>query len=288
VRRAAASAFRQEVAETNDYVVVVSEADIIRATGSRPVTQRTLVSDLRRLGVPPAEVVIVHSSLSAIGWVGGGPHGVVLALEEVLGDDGTLVMPAHSGALSEPSQWQNPPVPESWWPIIRAETPAFDPDLTPTRQMGAIVDCFRTQPGTMRSSHPQFSFAARGPRAADITNDHSLEYGLGERSPLARVYDLNGYVLLLGVGHANNTSIHLGEYRLDGAGQKTTTNGAPVTVEGERRWVEFEDIELDESDFDRLGNDFESETTALKSGESVSQKRASCRRGRSSTTRSVG
>ena len=223
------------------------------------------MSDLRRLGVPSGEVVMVHSSLSAIGWVCGGPHAVVLALEETLGG-GTLVMPAHTGALSEPSQWENPPVPESWWPVIRAQTPAFDPAMTPTRMMGAIVECFRGQPGTIRSSHPQYSFIARGPRAKDITENHALDDGLGEKSPLARIYDLDGYVLLLGVGHGNSTSIHLGEYRAATIGKEATTNAAPVMVAGERRWVEFEDIELDETDFDRLGRDFESDTDSVTVG----------------------
>jgi aminoglycoside 3-N-acetyltransferase len=243
----------------------MSEADVIKQTGPQPVTQKSLVSDLRRLGVPSGEVVLVHSSLSALGWVCGGPHAVVLALEDVVGN-GTLVMPAHTAALSEPSRWENPPVPESWWPVIRADTPAFDPAMTPTRAMGAIVECFRTQPGTMRSSHPQYSFAARGPSAPEITKDHSLDYGLGERSPLARIYDGNGFVLLLGVGHENNTSMHLGEYRLEVAEKRTTSNAAPVMAAGERRWVEFEDVDLDETDFDRLGRDFESDTGAVKTG----------------------
>jgi aminoglycoside 3-N-acetyltransferase len=243
----------------------MSEIDVIEKTRTGPVTQTTLVNDLRRLGVPSGEVVIVHSSLSALGWVCGGPQAVVLALEEVVGE-GTVVMPAHSGALSEPSQWENPPVPESWWPVIRAETPAFDPALTPTREMGAIVDCFRGQPGCMRSSHPQFSFVARGARAHEITAEHSLDYGLGEASPLARAYDLDAYVLLLGVDHANNTSIHLAEYRAAGLKKDKITNGAPVILEGARRWVEFEDIELDETDFARFGRDFESDTEAVSVG----------------------
>jgi len=241
------------------------EAEIIGATGSTPVTAARLVTDLKRLGVPPGEVVLVHSSLSAMGWVCGGPQAAVLALEEAVAS-GTLVMPAHSGSLSEPSVWAHPPVPESWWPVIRAETPAFDPALTPTRAMGAIVECFRTQPGTMRSSHPQDSFAARGPRSAEVLDGHSLEESLGERSPLARIYDLDGYVLLLGVGHANNTSIHLAEYRADFTGKRTSTNGAPIIVDGRRRWIEFEDLILNEDDFERLGADFEADTKWVTTG----------------------
>ena len=85
---------------------------------------------------------------------------MILGLEEVIGDEGTLVMPAHSSDLSDPSIWKNPAVPESWWEMIKENMPDFEPDLTPTRQMGAIPECFRKQSGVLRSNHPQVSFAA--------------------------------------------------------------------------------------------------------------------------------
>jgi len=91
----------------------------------------------------------------------GGAPVVILALEQVLGEEGILVMLTYSEDLSEPSYWKHPAVPEEWWQLIRDESPAFMPDLTPTRQIGAIPECFRKQNGT-RSNHPQTSFAARG------------------------------------------------------------------------------------------------------------------------------
>lgn len=225
-----------------------------------PATVESLTADLSILGVKAGSTLLVHSSLAALGWVCGGPAAVVLALEQALGPDGTLVMPTHSGDLSEPSQWDNPPVPESWWPLIRAHAPAFDPGLTPTRMMGAIVECFRSQERVLRSYHPQVSFAARGLRAAVITAGHSLEFGLGEQSPLARVYELDGDVLLLGVGHGNSTSLHLAEYRADWAGKRAEMEAGPVLVEGQRQWVEFEDITRNEDDFVELGAAFAAET----------------------------
>ena len=229
----------------------------------QPNTVASMVAELLTLGIEPGMTLLVHSSLSALGWVAGGPVAVVLALEQVLGQNGTLVMPTHTTGLTEPSLWQNPPVPEAWWETIRHETPAFDPAISPTRKMGAIVECFRTQPRTLRSTHPHVSFAARGPNAAAITAKHSLEAGLGEESPLARIYDLGGYVLLLGVGHGNNTSLHLAEYRATYAGKALTTQGAPMLVAGERQWVTFDDLDWSDSDFPQLGADF-AHTTGLE------------------------
>ena len=165
-------------------------------------------------------------------------------------------MPTHSTDLSEPSQWENPPVPESWWQTIRKTMPAYDPDLTPTRSMGKIAETFRKQKGVLRSGHPQHSFSAYGPQASYITNNHSLAYGLGKDSPLARIYDLHGFVLLLGVGHSSNTSIHLAEYRANFPTKRLIREGAPISQAGSRVWTTFEDIDVDASDFDHIGEDF--------------------------------
>lgn len=233
----------------------MTEADAVAGV-DRPATRATLATDLRALGVEEGEVLLVHSSLSRLGWVAGGAQAVVLALLDTLGPDGTLVMPTHS-AFGEPSRWQHPPVPESWWQVIRDGSPAFDPALTPTRQMGAVVECFRHVPGVVRSDHPASSFAARGPHTERVTGGHELAFGLGEGSPLARLYELGARVLLLGVGHGNNTSLHLAEHRADPPVCETYREGAPVTVAGERRWVTYDELAVDEDDFEELGAAFD-------------------------------
>jgi len=231
----------------------MSEAEAI-ASRKIPVTRSSLAKELSALGIRAGDTLMVHSSLRRIGWVAGGPVAVVQALMDVLGPSGTLVMPTHSTDYSDPSHWQSPPVPSNWWQTIRDHMPAYHPDFTPTREMGAVAECFRTFPEVRRSSHPTCSFAAWGRKAAFVTEKHGLDFPLGEGSPLARVYELDGGVLLIGVEHDRNTSFHLSEARA--GSRKVLNQGAPIYVEGFRDWKPYKDYESDVELFLAMGADF--------------------------------
>ncbi|MFL1377597.1 aminoglycoside N(3)-acetyltransferase [Nocardiopsis protaetiae] len=227
-----------------------------------PRTRASLARDLADLGLLPGETVLLHSSLSALGWVCGGAQAVVQALLDALGPDGTLVVPAQTMDNSDPSQWGNPPVPESWWPAIRDHTPGFDPLTTPSAYMGRIPELVRTLPGAVRSPHPQTSFAAVGPRAHALLDHHPLACRLGDGSPLGRLLDAR--VLLLGTGYDSCTAFHLAEYRVPEP--RTETVGCAVaTPDGGRAWATFTDTVLDSDDFTALGGDFEA-TGAVTTG----------------------
>ena len=238
----------------------MDEKTVIEESTIGPITIDSLINEFSIIGIKAGMTLLVHSSLSSLGWVCGGPVAVIYALEAVLGVEGTLVMPTHSSGLSDPADWENPPVPEDWWEIIRQTVPAFDVNMTPTRGMGAIAECFRKQPGVLRSNHPRDSFAAWGRYAETIVKDHSLDFSLGEQSPLARLYDLEAWVLLLGVSHANNTSLHLAEYRAEFEGKQVVQNGSPILVDGNRQWVKTKDVDLDDGDFLQIGRAFAVET----------------------------
>ncbi len=233
----------------------MTEADAT-AKAPAPRTPRSLAANLRGLGVVEGDIVLVHSSLGAIGWVAGGQVGVIEALLAAVGVAGTIVMPAHSGQMSDPAHWQNPPVPADWVETLRAETPAFDPLKTPTRQMGAIAELFRTWPGAIRSNHPTSSFAALGPAAKAITDDHRLESPLGEHSPLMRLYERGAKVLLLGVGFDRCTALHLAE-QWAWPDMEPERSGSPIMVDGQRRWVAYDAPGLGDSDqFGAIGTVF--------------------------------
>lgn len=200
----------------------------------------------------------VHSAMSKLGWIVGGAQTVITGLLDAIGPAGTLLMPAHSAQLSEPSNWRMPPAPEDWWPTIRAEMPAFDPARTPTRNMGAIPEAFRSYPGVRRSSHPQTSHAACGPQAELIVSEHELDCLFGEQSPIGKLYALDGHVLLLGVDHGNNTALHLAEDRAVLPDKQRHDEGAPLMIDGKRHWRTFRPIKTSSDDFAELGEAFAS------------------------------
>jgi aminoglycoside 3-N-acetyltransferase len=152
------------------------------------VTVQQMVTQLHALGVRQGGVLVVHASFSATGPVESGPLGLIAALRAALGSEGTLVMPAMTDGAS-----------------------VFDPARTPTSGMGITAELFWRQPGVLRSTHPGGSFAAQGPRAGFICRPQPLSPPHGPDSPVGRVFDLGGQVLLLGVTHSENTTLHLAE-----------------------------------------------------------------------------
>jgi aminoglycoside N3'-acetyltransferase len=155
----------------------------------KELTQDELADQLRELGVAPGGVLVVHTSFRAVGPVAGGPAGLIGALRAALGPEGTLVMPSWTGSDEDP----------------------FDPRTTPASpDLGIVADTFWRMPGGVRSEHP-FAFAAIGPEAEAVTAGPLPLPPHVHDSPIGRVYDRGGQVLLLGVGHDANTTLHLAE-----------------------------------------------------------------------------
>jgi aminoglycoside 3-N-acetyltransferase len=222
-----------------------------------PVTLGRLVSDLRALSIDASKPILIHASLSALGWVAGGPSIVVDALVDAFGPSATLVMPTQSADRSDPSYWRNPPVPERWISIIRNEMPAFDPARVETRGMGRIAEAFRTHPDTIRGDHPTVSFAAVGPQAQHMVMPHPLAPQFGESSPLARLYEADATILMLGTNHSTNTSLHLAEHRATWENKPALRNdGAAINLDGKRTWITFQDEVANDDDFQTIGEAF--------------------------------
>ena len=235
----------------------VPEKDTITAVAT-PNTEESLLAGLRALGICPGDTLIVHSSMSRIGWVCGREVAVVRALLRAVGPFGMLVMPAHSGDNSEPSEWQNPPVPEAWYETIRASMPPYDRRGTPSSFMGRIAECFRKWPGTRRSAHPHLSWCARGRGALWLLRGHTVKRpGFGLASPLGRLYRRNAKILLLGVGYDNCTALHMSETLWPG--NPKTQVSAAVRTRGGRKWQSWTETELDSDRFPAIGAAYEAD-----------------------------
>lgn len=207
-----------------------------------PATISRISAGLLDLGVEPGDLICLHVSLSSLGFVAGGARAVIEgAIDAVGGDAGTVMMPSYSGDLSDPAEWRHPPVPAEWIDEIRRETPAYDPEKTPTRGMGAVAEYFRGYPGTQRSEHPQSSFAARGRQAAEVLHPHPLDNRFGPDGPLGRLAELGGKVLLLGAPYDTVSLFHMTQHLVGRS--NPVSKRAPVREGGATVWADYRDID---------------------------------------------
>ena len=228
------------------------------------ILRSDIISSLKEAGVAEGQTVIVHTSLSSIGFVCGGAQVVVDALLETVGADGTIVMPTQSWKNLDPETGVHWEEPKEWWQIIRDNWPAYDKRITPTNTMGAVAECFRTYPGTLRTDHPARSVSANGKNAEYITSHHDLSDIFGETSPLGKLYELDASVLLIGVGYDKNTSIHLADVRAEYPSKHNTTEHSAIMENGHRVWKAYDTLYVDGEDFDEIGKAFESECNVNK------------------------
>lgn len=185
------------------------------AAEKREVSRAEVVSQLKALGIRSGGVLLVHTSFRAVRPVEGGPRGLIAALQEAVGPEGTLVMPSWTGVDDEP----------------------FDPATTAAAEdLGVTADTFWRMPGVVRSDHC-FAFAASGPQADYINSDPLPIPPHIPESPVGRVHDLDGQVLLLGVNHDADTTIHLAEL-LAGVPYRIT-HQVTVLEAGEAKRIEY-------------------------------------------------
>ena len=223
----------------------------------KPVMKNEIIDALRNVGLTAGDAVMVHTSLSHIGYVCGGAQTIIEALIDVVGQEGTIMMPTQSWKNLDPNTGVHWDVDEQYWDLIRQHWPAYDKHITPTNTMGATAEMFRKWPGALRSDHPARSVAAWGKHAKYLTENHDLCDIFGEESPVGKLYKLDGKVLLLGVDYDKNTSIHLADVRAEYKSKHNTTEHSAVMENGKRIWKAYETLFVDGEDFVDIGVAFE-------------------------------
>lgn len=214
------------------------------------ITKEELISALRKIGVSSNQIIEVHSSLSSFGYLVGGARTIVDALLEIAESTGTILMPTQTPDNTDPSNWVNPPLIPELWKKVREHMPPYDAKKTDMSGMGEVVENFRHREGIECSNHPTVSYAAWGRYAKLLCNRQSLHFPLSEESPAARLYELNGYVLLLGTDLTTCTCMHLAEYRSDC--RPIVIEGTNMIEKGQTTWKKFLNLAIDSDDFNQV------------------------------------
>jgi aminoglycoside 3-N-acetyltransferase len=236
--------------------------DLLRSSGdpellSMPqppfITAAELTRDLQHLGVAPGDIVMVHAACRSIGPVLGGPDAVIAALREAVGAQGTVM-----AYLDWEADWeglvdaQGRTLPE-WRPHVLP----FDPARTRgARQNGAFPEFLRTTPGARRSGNPGASVTALGAQAEWLTADHPLDYGYGPGSPLARLVEAGGKVLMLGAPLDTMTLLHHAEHLANLPEKRVIRVEVPFATSGGTVWRMIEEFDTSHPCVSGLPEDF--------------------------------
>ena len=201
-------------------------------------TRTSLLADLRAIGIAPGDAVLVHAALRMVGRVVGGADTILSAMRDAVGPEGTIL--GYTDWQLEDDECDDP--------ALRPHIPAFDPLRSrSTRDNGYWPEMLRTTPGALRSGNPGASMAAIGGRAAWLVADHALDYGYGPQSPLGKLVEANGKVLMLGASLDHMTLLHHAEHLANFPNKRIKRYEAPLLIDGVPTWRWFEEFDTSNS-----------------------------------------
>ncbi len=209
-------------------------------------TRSSLADDLTAIGLISGDAVLVHAALRSVGPIAGGPDMIVNAVLDVVGPGGTIL--GYCDWQLEDEQRDDPG--------LRDHLPPFDPLRSrSTRDNGFWPELLRTTPGARRSGNPGASMAALGGRADWFVADHALDYGYGPQSPLGKLVEAKGKVLMLGAPLDRMTLLHHAEHVANFSNKRITRYEAPILIDGQKVWRWFEEFDTSNSP-DGLPDDY--------------------------------
>lgn len=159
------------------------------------LTKEAIKKDLISAGLKSGDHVLVHSSLSKIGYLEDGADTFINALIEVVGADGTVLMPTSPNNVYQLNYIRN--------------TPFFNVLNSPSKT-GKITEVFRQRPDAVRSLHPTEPVSAVGKLAKELTKDHFNQITpYNDKSPFYKLAQFGGKIMYVGVGLSQaGTSLH--------------------------------------------------------------------------------
>ena len=206
-------------------------------------TRSSLRDDLTQLGLSAGDTVMVHAAMSKVGPMLNGPDALSIALLDVIGPEGTMLVYTSWDSVHDDLLGDDGRVLAQW----RDHVPGFDPQASrAVRMNGIIAEFVRTMPGARRSSNPGASVAAIGRLADWITADHPQDYGYGEGSPLAKLVEANGRILMVGAPWDTMTLIHHADHLADLPAKRVLRYEVPFAAGAETAWRFMEEFDTTE------------------------------------------
>lgn len=230
-------------------------ADTIGNIQIKPVINEVLTKEdikyqLQKMGIKKGMSILVHADLSKIGYLSNGPQTIIDALMDAVGYDGTIVMETFTLHMVDPCCRKDMHIDCESWEYIRDSMKPFDRKLS-AGSYDALVEQFLRNEGVARSYHPLYSFAAWGKYAKVICDRHPLHFSLSDESPLGKLFELNGFVLLLGCDYEDCVMFHLARYNANQLPIKIAC--CPVNINGKADWKDLLDLDLNNEGYDTVG-----------------------------------
>ncbi|TLX13029.1 aminoglycoside 3-N-acetyltransferase [Rhizobium sp. MHM7A] len=216
-------------------------------------TRLSLIKDLEKLGLRAGDMVMVHAAMSRLGRLLNGPDMFIDALGDVVGLSGTIVAYTDWNGAYDELLDEDGRVPPEW----RDHIAPFDPATSRAiRDNGIFPEFLRTRPGARRSGNPGASVAAIGARADWLTADHPLDYGYGEGSPLAKLVEAGGKVLMAGAPLDTMTLLHHAEHLADIPNKRLRRYEAPFATSAGVVWRMIEEFDTGDPVVPDLASDY--------------------------------
>lgn len=204
---------------------------------------------LETLGIQKGMVLLVHADTSRLGYLIGGEQVLIEALMDIVGYEGTIIMPTFTPQMADPS-CQKHHVNRALWQDVRKHALPFDKKLTPPKKCDALVYQFLRNEGVTRSYHPLYSFAAWGKYAKLICDKHPLHFGLSKESPLGKVVEFNGGIVMLGCGYEECCLFQLARYQGE---LPIRMISAPIENNHKTVWKDMLELDYNTKYFSEIG-----------------------------------
>lgn len=204
---------------------------------------------LETLGIQKGMVLLIHADTRRLGYLIGGEQVLIEALMDIVGYEGTIIMPTFTPQMADPS-CQKKHISRAYWQEVRDHAMPFDKKLTPPKNCDPLVHQFLRNEGVVRSYHPLYSFAAWGKYAKLICDKHPLHFGLSKESPLGKIAEFNGYVVMLGCEYEECCLFQLARYQGE---LPIRIISAPIENNHKTVWKDMLELDYNTKNFSEIG-----------------------------------